>query len=414
MFLMNGDNPILWFDNEDKTVTVLNNHFLPYFLKDNIKDTDKCKTIAEGVKNYDLLRTFLSDRVLVLSRDNAKAILQSVQSSQKLTEEERVRLALKCKALSVTDNFWTKDDTEQLRFDDVNIRKNHLSDLFTVSVLGTPISLEHSILAPDIDTKGMFAKTWERKPDNLYLFKTDKTSEKVNTKAEILVSDILDACGFYNHIKYDYEEREGLYGCICECMADDRYSLVDADYVKYYKETHGEDFLRYVKENHLTAFADMVIADYMLFNPDRHINNWGFIVDNRDNKIDHFVPLYDFNQALISCLTKADKTFDELIYEPTGKTMLNSAIEYLPYSTIDFEKGLKDIDILPSYKVFSEIDKSLDLKTVLMERWNNLIRRAKRYEHINGENSNDSHLSDKHKENIITKPTHKGVGFGEE
>ncbi len=369
---MNGDNPVLWFDNEDKTITVLNNHFLPYILKDNIKDTDKCKTIAEGVKNYDYLRTFLSDRVLVLSRDNAKAILQSVQGSQKLTEEERVRLSLKCKALSVTDNFWIKEDTEQIRFEDVNIRKNHLSDLFTISVLGTPVSLEHSILAPDIDTKGMFAKTWERKPDNLYLFKTDKTIEKINTKAEIFVSDILDACGFNKHIKYKQEEREGIYGCICGCMTNDNFSLVEADYIKFYEETHGRNLLTYVKEHHLTAFADMVIADYMLLNPDRHINNWGFIIDNKNNEIDHFAPLYDFNQALISCLTKADKTFNELIYEPTGKTMFESAKEYVPYSTIDFGKGLKDINTLSSYQIFSNIDKSINFQTLLEERWNNL------------------------------------------
>ncbi len=378
MFLMNGDRPVLWFDNEDKTVKVLDNHYLPFILKDNIKDTDACKTISEGVKNYDLLRTFLSDRVLVLSRENAKAILQSTRNSQKLTEEERVLLALKCKALSVTDNFWVKENTEQTKFDDVNIRKNHLSDLFQISILGKPVSLEHTVLAPDIDTKGMFAKTWERKPDGLYLFKSDKTTDKVNTKAEILVSDVLDACDFHNHVHYSREIREGVYGCICECMTDDRQSLVDADYVKYYMERHSRNFLDYVNEYHLTGFADMVIADYMIFNPDRHINNWGFMVSNVDNEIKTLAPLYDFNQALIACLTKADKDFDSLIYEPTGKTMLESAIEYLPYATIDFEEGLKHIDSLPSYKAFSEIDTDLNLKQVLTDRWNNLKEMAKR------------------------------------
>ena len=37
MYLMNMDIPVLWFDDRDYSVIVLNNDMLPYFLRDNIK-----------------------------------------------------------------------------------------------------------------------------------------------------------------------------------------------------------------------------------------------------------------------------------------------------------------------------------------------------------------------------------------
>lgn len=338
MYLMNGDIPVLWFDNEEKTIVVKNNQMLPLQLVDNLQNTEDCRTIAEGVKNYDKLRTFFADRVLSLSRENAKQILESIGNSQKLTEEERVKLTLKCRAVSVNDNFWVKKDDEEIRFSDINIRHRSLSEVaFAICMKGTPVSISHNLLAADISAKGMFRKTWMRIEDKLFLCKSDQTDKKWNTKAEIEASNLLDEVEA-DHIPYKEYFKNGEYCCICECFCSDEYSFVDAEYVKAYIENHNGNFLEYIRANFPEQFANMVVADYCLGNPDEHINNWGFLVNNETNTVERLAPLFDYNQSMLIFDLHTESSFDELVYDPTGKTMLDSAIEWLPFASIDFSK----------------------------------------------------------------------------
>lgn len=41
--------------------------------------------------------------------------------------------------------------------------------------------------------------------------------------------------------------------------------------------------------------ADMIIADAVMLNQDRHLGNFGFIVENDTGKIVKTAPLYDHN-----------------------------------------------------------------------------------------------------------------------
>lgn len=338
MLLLNGGIPVLEFDNEEKTITVLNNDMLPLPLIDMVKDTEQCKSIAEGVKNYDRLRTFFADRVLSLSREHAKQILESIGNSQKLTEEERVKLSLRCRAVSVNDNFWVKENDEPLSFADVNIRHRSLSDVaFQICMKGTPVSISHDFLAADISEKGMFRKTWMRQDGKLVLCKSDSTTNKTNTISEIEVSRMLDEVGA-SHIQYKKYTHDNELCCVCECMSDDEHSFIDAEYVKAYIENHGGNFLNYIKENFEEEFANMVVIDYCFGNPDEHINNWGFMVNSRTNKVEAFAPLFDYNQAMIIFETHKEAEFDELIYDPTGRTMKESVAEWAPFATIDLSK----------------------------------------------------------------------------
>lgn len=345
------------FDENEMSIVVIDNQKLPLVLRDTVIDTSDCKSIKEGVSNYDKLRQFFADRVLLPSRQNAKQILESIQNSQKLTEKDRMELSLKCRAVSMTDNFWVKEDEEDITFGEVNIRSRKLSDIvFQISMKGTPVSIEHSLLDADISTKGMFRKTWIRLEDGVYLCKSDMTSEKVNTKAEIEVSRLLDEAG-YPHVVYDEYLRDGEFCCLCKCFADDKYSFVDAEYVKAYVERKGIKFLDYIHDRFLTKFADMVIIDYCFGNPDEHINNWGFMVDNNTNEVVDLGPIFDNNQAMIIFQTGKEKEFDELIYEPTGSTMLQAALKYIEYASVDLS-GVSNLNVRKRYEYLQKAKKA--------------------------------------------------------
>ena len=201
-----------------------------------------------------------------------------------------------------------------------------------VSLLGENVSLQHNLVAQDITTSGMYRKSWVR-IDSLYLYKSDRTNDFANTKAEYDVSCLLD-CSNVKHVRYELVEFEGLACCRCKCISDDDVSLVDVEYIKQWCAHMKKDFLSFVRATCLSDFAKMVVVDYVFANTDRHINNWGFLVSNDSNEIIGMAPLFDHNQALLAI--ELGNSIDDLVYEPTGKSMLESAMDYFPFSEIEF------------------------------------------------------------------------------
>ena len=68
MFLMLKDTKVLYFDLDDFVVTVINNSKLPFSLRDAFRSDNSPKSI---LGNIQLLKTYLSRRVLSLNRTNA-------------------------------------------------------------------------------------------------------------------------------------------------------------------------------------------------------------------------------------------------------------------------------------------------------------------------------------------------------
>lgn len=332
--LMMKDNEVLKFDFEEYDFHVVNEKLLPYCLRDFLPINVEALTPREIGKYVGKIQEFFGDRTLSLSRDNAKEILNSIAFSQKLTSEERCRLSLLCDGVSVQDSYWVRHENDSRRFSDVNIRQRNLEEIvYTVSLFGRNVSLQHDLLAPDITTAGMFRKSWIREGRELFLYKSDRTDGFLNTMAECEVSRLLD-CSNVDHVKYEMCRLGDLECCKCKCIANDRISLVDAEYMKQWCEHRGIAFLDFVNKNWEQDFAKMVVVDYVFANTDRHINNWGFLVSDESNEILGMAPLFDHNQAILAL--ELGNNIDDLVYEPTGMTMLESAVKYFPISGIEF------------------------------------------------------------------------------
>lgn len=340
MILMNGNRQVLYYNLDDYIIEVLDNEFLPYPLKDFIKSTKsfaKPKDMVENGKYIDTLKDFLSNRVLNISRSNAKAILNSAGLPATVRIQDRLKICHACRGLSITDNFWLKEDYETLTFDDVNLRKKHLYDAaFKVSVIGNVLTISKDILEPDISSQGMFAKTWYRSNSGLELWKTDRNDNKINTKAEIRVSEILDETDV-PHVKYRAYEKDGILLAVCSCITDDNVSMISAQDLKDWCEHTGQDFISVVMSMDKKAFSQMVVIDYLISNPDRHLENFAFFIDNTTNEICGMAWLYDHNQALIADVLGND--IADMIYEPTGLTMRESALQYFMSADIHLNFG---------------------------------------------------------------------------
>ena len=98
MYLMLADTPVLYFDFDDFIVEVINEQFLPFSLQSKFTKTATPKDL---LRNIQYLKSWLSRRVLSLSRTNAKQIYTMYQIPQLDDIETRVKIYLTCKGVVI-------------------------------------------------------------------------------------------------------------------------------------------------------------------------------------------------------------------------------------------------------------------------------------------------------------------------
>ena len=342
--LMNFDTPVLSYDFEDMYLEVLNNDLLPYPMKDYIETTGK-KDLPGTMHDINVVREFLANRTLLLSRENAKAILNAAVMPQSLRTDDRLKIVDACNGLTMQDNFWIRKDRDDRTFSDVCLRRIRLSEAsYDIAILGRHISVTVEDLRPDLTTIGMFPKFWHRAENgDVEIWKTDRFSGKVHSAAEIEASEYMLAARA-NALQYRGEQRDGVLFSVAKCIADDAHSMVPAQDIRDWCAHTGKVIGKYIEERFAKEFANMCVSDYVVANTDRHWENWGFMVDG-DNRIVDFIPLYDHNEALIFDKTPHPNTkFHELPYEPMNVTFNEAIRRMASYCSVDFGivKGLPE------------------------------------------------------------------------
>lgn len=342
-YLMNSNTPVLAYDLEEQHMVVLNNDMLPYELKDFVQTCryDSKESMKKAQRDMYALIDFFGGRVLSVGKSNAKAILGSSSLPQVRNTDSILKIIEACHGLAVNDNFWVKKEDENIRYEDIDIRRNSLSKYaYDVAILGKHISITAKELRPELVTDGMFPKVWKRESGVLELWKTDITSSFANTRAEIETSNILDHSNV-NHVRYAKRRQGDILFAVSKCVSNERLSHINAQGVCDWCRHTGRDFLGYVEERFPVEFHRMIFADYCLANTDRHFGNWWFQVDADTNQIVGLGALMDHNQALIADSFGTD--IRGLLYEPTGLTFEETARKYARFAgEIDI-----DTDVLP-------------------------------------------------------------------
>ena len=164
------DKEVLYFDFEDCVTVVIHNEMLPLYLRSNIRDSAAVKDILHNVQE---VKSYLSSRIMSLSKDNAKQIYSTFQIPQIDTVDNRVNICIKCKGVSIQDCYWVREDSEDIRWESVNIRQNQLRDIVDISLSGLYPTITTSYNCPELTTKGLFRKGWIRLGSDLYLLKSD-------------------------------------------------------------------------------------------------------------------------------------------------------------------------------------------------------------------------------------------------
>ena len=306
--IMMKDTAVLRVDFDTLCYEVLNEKYLPYPIKgklqkipspDTIKTAyDMSQSLLAVRKNEEAIVSWLTGRVLLLSRANAKWIYNLFHFEQTGTAEQHMKIAMVCRAVSVLDPYWLKfDEDGEISWSSVDVKRNPLNEIVAqVALHGKSLTFQGSPVTPELTTNGAYAKAWRRHEDgNLWLYKLGANGS-TESRIEVMCSNLLDKMNV-EHVHYEAGKDEDQYVCMCPCMTTEREAVLTGMEFISYCNVNGIDADARMMEIDGESIYKMWIVDFLISNRDRHGQNWGFYYDTETMEILGCHPLFDHNNA---------------------------------------------------------------------------------------------------------------------
>lgn len=372
ILLMMKDTVVMRINIDEGKYDILNENLLPWEtkgkwrqvpeIKDYMSKYDVTQNLVASRRNSEVLVNFLAHRVLPISRDNAKKIYNLLGLSQLQDEYSKAKVAIICRAVSLQDNYWIKNDNDKATWKDVDLRTNSLSDIVAqVSLNGSSLSLTGIPTTPELTGQGAYAKAWFRESDGLYLHKRG-AKDATESRIEVMVSNLLDNCNV-PHLHYELREEYGTKTCVCKCMTTDEKAILSGmDFVTYCNVNGIDPYKEALKIDSDTIYK-MWIVDYLISNRDRHGLNWGFFYLCDSMKILGCHPLYDHNNAFDTALMDDD---DATYVYDNRRTMQESAREAMRHVDFHFYREFTREDFITDrqYESFMRRARQLNIHVV--------------------------------------------------
>lgn len=371
MLIMCEDNPVMSVNFEEGVYDVLRGDLLPFTLKGKLR---RVPDFSEIKSKYDLTQSriiidnnstaiilWLASRSLPLSRKYAKWVYNLLRIEQISSAEQKARISIICRSVSVLDNYWVKLDGDMATWESINVRHNPLNETIAqVALHGKSVTLQGSLTTPDLTTNGAYAKAWRRHDDErLWLYKLGANGN-TESRIEVMCSGLLDKMNV-RHCHYEAGEDDGEYVCMCPSMTDDNISILPAMDFYTYCNVNNFDYDKKMMEIDADSIYKMWIVDYLLCNRDRHGQNWGFYYKPRSMKIVGCHPLFDHNNAFDKEWMQ-DRDAAYQFGDMTIREAAHKAMQYVDFHFIE-EITREDFITERQYNEFMYRSKELGIKT---------------------------------------------------
>lgn len=275
--------------SEDILVTIVQDLELPLFLIENLEAIINNRTPPKG-------RYYMDD------------LLNSIG----LSEDDPISIIDYSYGLSLIDCLWfpRKDvNFNEINWGTVNLYNNKFNEMISeLAFSGGHKEVLGTQLTPELPTTGNLPKKWTYDSNNNIILMKGST-EKVFGKnaqepfSEVIASQLLKILG-YDFIDYYLGERNGRIVSYCNIYTNESQSLVHVKdkidinngmlgVIRLYKDLgYYEDLLK------------ILTLDYLILNPDRHLSNFGFLVDSESYDIIKPFPIYDNGNSLLAYYNK--------------------------------------------------------------------------------------------------------------
>ena len=236
--------------------------------------------------------------------------------------------------------------------------------------------------SPDLTTNGVLPKRWIQMEDGTsYLIKAGSKDANQSPITEILASMFLERLDIIPFVKYELKA-DGLKMCsICRNFIDSNTEFVPLTHVynKVPRNKPKETVFNHIvkqsvsyglNENYVKNYLyNMIAADAIIQNHDRHLNNFGYIRDVESGKILKFAPLFDSGSAFT-------EENNNKMFKDYKRKALNKTFESLEIEDFSSEPMLKMVAAFPTLNR----ETKLMIKKKILESTEMIIKGGKKRE----------------------------------
>ena len=272
-------------------------HLFPYMLRESLTNRT--------------LRGWIERRKAPKNRQFVEQIMHAIADDQ-----NPLRYVDISHALSLNDAFWITNDAVPALWKDFNLYSHPFDEVLAyVAFTGYSKRVSGVISSPELTSSGALKKCWSNRKDGIYLIKGDDfiKSEDGRSQAtmEFYAAQIAEKMGFA-HIPYDLEEfhhRNGEREIVCTCKL---FTSEDVGFVNAYDffrdkgiDVETEDLSRLKIQEKMAqvygtaAYQDLMVFDALICNRDRHLGNFGYLVDNNTGEYLSPAPIFDNGLSLL-------------------------------------------------------------------------------------------------------------------
>ena len=322
------------------------------------------------------LNSWFKGRGIPAWRQNIEKLLE------KLNVASPTELLNKAYGLSLSDQYWIKEEQQNLKWKDINFFTNDFEykDYLDVSLNSNSreSSTRISLHSPNNTTDGMVKKGWIiDKDNNRVLVKGTYSISGLEPINEWLASRICKRLDL-DYCNYTLDILRGQLVSKCKnFLTKDEEIISASDIMNLEKSDNVSDYEKYVSilesygiKDVKKKLSDMYIVDYLMLNTDRHMKNYGIIRNVKTLEWERITPIFDTGTSLQSDVTLPYLDFDNEEYKffHSHNMTVNELVNYIKLEKYDLTKldGLKDEykKVLEKYSDIIELNPKRLEKTV--------------------------------------------------
>lgn len=243
----------------------------------------------KGVVSDETLWRWMVRRIVPRNRRNIQDLLARMG-----LDSHNVRGIVEiCLGLSLNDVHWIVPDDSSSRWKDCNLYDNPFSSVvaqIAFTGMGSPVRDEWTS-SPELTTNGMLAKCWRRVDGDVVLYKSGTegaSNAGFEPYSEYYAAQIAEALGL-PHVRYGLSKFKKRLCSTCPLFTSDKFGFIPAGRLVSLEEALND-----------ARLADVFFFDALIFNTDRHMGNFGYLVDNDTNEIVGAAPIFDNGYGLFS------------------------------------------------------------------------------------------------------------------
>lgn len=321
--LKNKDIPILTFDYEKTIDKITLGEVTSYKIKHiKILEPDLLPAGYPNTVDSSKLKKWIERRKIPRNRKNMENIFNLKLKELELDNNSFMNYIDISYGLSLNDSYWIVPADKELYWKDYNLYKNRFSEIVSLIAFGEKRTSEIGDIktSPEYTTDGMLAKCWTVLNDEIVLLKKSSEHHKKEAFAEYYMCQIAEIMGF-EHIKYDIINYHKNIVSSCSLFTNEDTGFIPMYYCMKQEDTfkEGAKLLEAVTKIYgKEKIEDLMLFDSLIYNTDRHLGNFGMLVDNNTRKLLKPAPIFDNGNSILSFLNE-ETAIEDIFKHYTSK-----------------------------------------------------------------------------------------------